>query len=98
MYEAQRLIRICYINHIVICVCNSWKCWYEYPLPYIRLGTMCLHTITVLTIGGSSLLSWPLLLSDKEGYGALMTTTTTFTTTPFIVFSVKYTLFAKGLD
>ena len=34
---AQRLvwIYIFYINHIAICMCNSSKCWFKHPLPYI---------------------------------------------------------------
>ena len=32
---AQRLIWIYnfYVNHIAICMCNSLKCWFKYPLP-----------------------------------------------------------------
>ena len=32
---AQRLIWMFFfnINHIALCMCNSWKCWFKHPLP-----------------------------------------------------------------
>ena len=28
-----------YINHITICICNSLKCWFNHPLPYVIVLT-----------------------------------------------------------
>ena len=55
---------------------------------------VCFHTITILMVGGFGLICL-LFLRDKEGYNAIMTTTTTFATAPLMVFNAMYTI-CKG--
>jgi hypothetical protein len=59
-------IYIFYVNHIAICMCNSLKCWFKHPLPYMILEvpwddlwtlSFGYHNFMVTALG--SCVKWP---------------------------------------
>ena len=35
--KANKNMYVFHINHVIICICNSLKCWFKHPLPYMFL-------------------------------------------------------------